>query len=82
MCVNLPDVNRRTRSPIHPLQNTQDVMDVIGDATYVSALDVKAGFLNVPIEESSKQFCGIITQDGVYIGDRMLFGFLGAPATF
>jgi hypothetical protein len=48
----------------------------------VSALDVKAGFLNVPIEEGSRQYCGIITQDGVYVGNRMLFGFLGAPATF
>ncbi len=53
MCVNLPDVNRRTRIPVHPLQNTTDVLDVISDARYVSALDVKAGFLNVPVEESS-----------------------------
>jgi hypothetical protein len=36
-------------------------LDVISDAKYVSALDVKAGFLNVPIEEDSKQYCGIMT---------------------
>ena len=54
MCINLPDVNRRTRSPVHPLQNTTDVVDAISDARYVSALDVKAGFLNVPVEESSR----------------------------
>jgi hypothetical protein len=53
MCVNLPDVNRRTCRPVHPLQNTTDILDMISDARYVSALDVKAGFLNVPVEEAS-----------------------------
>ncbi len=30
----------------------------------------------------SKRYCGIITQDGVWVYDRMAFGYLGAPATF
>jgi hypothetical protein len=40
--------------PVHPLPNTTDVLDVISDARFVSALDVKAGFLNVPVEEASR----------------------------
>lgn len=54
----------------------------MGRSTIFSALDLKAGFHNVPLEEGSKQYCGIITQDGVYVWERMAFGFLGAPATF
>jgi hypothetical protein len=54
MCVNLPDVNRRTCSPVYPLQNTTDILDFISDARYVSALDVKSGFLSMPVEEASR----------------------------
>jgi hypothetical protein len=58
------------------------VVDAIGNSTVFSALDIKAGFHNIPLEEDSKRYCGIITQDGIWVYDRMAFGFLGAPATF
>jgi hypothetical protein len=47
-----------------------------------SALDIKAGFHNIPLEEESKRYCGVITQDGIWVYEVMAFGFLGAPATF
>lgn len=47
-----------------------------------SALDIKAGFNNIPLEEDSKRYCGLITQDGVWVLDRMTFGYIGAPACF
>ncbi len=81
-CANVPDVNHRTDPPVHPLPTCQDVIDAIGNSTVFSALDIKAGFHNIPLDEDSKCYCGIITQDGVWVYDRMAFGFLGAPATF
>ena len=30
------------------------------------SLDLKAGFHNVPIDPSCRDFCGLVTQDGSY----------------
>lgn len=67
---------------MHPLPTCQDVIDEVGNSSIFSALDIKAGFHNIPLQEESKQYCGIITQDGIWVYERMAFGFLGAPATF
>ena len=75
-------MNHRTDPPVHPLPTCQDVIDSIGNSTVFSALDIKAGFHNIPLEEESKRYCGVITQDGTWVYERMAFGFLGAPATF
>ena len=60
-CANVPDVNHRTDPPVHPLPTCQDVIDAIGNSTVFSALDIKAGFHNIPLDEDSKRYCGIIT---------------------
>jgi hypothetical protein len=45
-------------------------------------MDIKAGFHNVVLAAGCDQYCGIITQDGVWKYKVMAFGYLGAPATF
>jgi hypothetical protein len=45
-------------------------------------MDIKAGYLNIRLAEGCEQYCGIITQDGVWKYKVMAFGYLGAPATF
>ena len=81
-CANVPDVNHRTDPPVHPLPTCQDVIDAIGSSSIFSALDIKAGFHNIPFAEECKRYCGIITQDGIWVYDRIVFGYLGTPATF
>ena len=82
MCVNVPDVNRRTIPPVHPMPNTQDIVDEVGVSKYLSALDAKAGFQNVVMDPDSKQYCEVVTQDGVWVLERMTYGFMGAPYAF
>jgi hypothetical protein len=31
-----------------------------------SALDIKAGFFNIPLAEGMSQFLGLVTQDALY----------------
>ena len=47
-----------------------------------SALDLKLGFKNIVLDPVMTRFCGIVTQDGLYVLERMTFGFNTAPAHF
>jgi hypothetical protein len=47
-----------------------------------SALDIKAGYFNVPVLLELMQYLGIVTQDAVYYFMRMVFGHCLAPAHF
>ena len=51
-------------------------------STLFSGLDVKAAYHNFPVAPTSRRYCGIITQDGVWEYQRMAFGFSDAPAHF
>jgi hypothetical protein len=45
-------------------------------------MDLKAGFLNIPVSAESVGMMGLVTQDGLYAWLRMAFGLLGAPMHF
>lgn len=45
-------------------------------------MDIKAGFNNIPMSDDCKQFCGLVTQDGLFVYNRMTFGFTAAPCHF
>ena len=66
-CANVPDVNHRTSPPVHPLPNCQEILDEVGQSKVLSALDCSNGFHNIPLDPSCEKYCGIITQDGVWV---------------
>ena len=45
-------------------------------------MNPKAGFHNIPVDENSSRYLGIVTQDGLWKFIRMPFGLKGAPAHF
>jgi hypothetical protein len=44
------------------------------EATLGSLLDMKACYHNIPVEPESQGLMGVVTQDGVYVYERMTFG--------
>jgi hypothetical protein len=42
-------------------------------------IDIQACFLNFPVVPGMSTYLGIVTQDGLYTSDRMLFGLTSAP---
>ena len=48
-CANFIQCNSRVEEPAHPMHDCQEILDELGHCRVYSAMDLKAGFLNVPI---------------------------------
>ena len=81
-CANLVRTNTRIRMAAHPAAESSGTVDQLQGCAVYSALDIKAGFHNVPIPAHLQKYAGIITQDGLFCWCRMPFGYNSAPAHF
>ena len=57
-------------------------MDTLGGALYFSALDLKAGYWQIPLSDSDAEKTAFITKFGLFEFTRLPFGLCGAPAIF
>ena len=76
------EANTRIAATHHPVPDCTIVLNELHSATVFSALDIRAGFNNIPIAPECLNHIGIITQDGLFHLERMTFGFNTAPACF
>ncbi len=60
----------------------QSVLDESSGYNCWVFLDMKSGFLNVPVLLEAMKVLGLVTQDGFYRFRRMPFGLLAAPLWF
>jgi len=81
-CLNLVEANTRIMPAHHPVPDCATTVHELQGATCFSALDIKAGFNNIPIAEDCLHHIGVITQDGLFRLERMTFGFNTAPSCF
>ena len=72
-------LNSISKTDPYPLPRIDDLIDNLGKAKLISALDLTKGYWQVPIEEKSREKTAFITPQGKY---EMPFGLMGAPSTF
>ncbi|CAC5364966.1 Transposon Ty3-G Gag-Pol polyprotein,Transposon Ty3-I Gag-Pol polyprotein,Retrovirus-related Pol polyprotein from transposon 297,Retrovirus-related Pol polyprotein from transposon 17.6 [Mytilus coruscus] len=84
MAIDYRKVNSLSIPQTFPLPHMESVFDAIGEvkARYFSCVDLKSGFLQVPLTEESKHKSAFITQTGIYQFKRMPFGLMNSPITF
>ena len=82
MCVDYRDVNRKVFKERYPLPNIQDQINALCHAKYFTILDMKSGFYQMKIEESSKHITAFVTPDGHYEFNCMPFGYVNAPSVY
>ena len=81
-CVDYRRLNNITRKDSYPLPNIDDTFDALGGAQYFCALDLAAGYWQVPMNDNAKAKSAFITKDGLFQFKVMPFGLCNAPATF
>ena len=57
-------------------------MDQVGQAKYITTLDLAKGYWQVPVAEKDRHKTAFVTIKGLYQFRVMPFGLCGAPVTF
>ena len=81
-CVDFRPLNRVTVLDKHPLPRIQDLIRAVRDSTHFVALDLRAGYWQILMEETSIKFTAFRCPRGLFEFVVMPFGLSNAPATF
>ena len=77
-CVDFSKMN-----DAHPLPRIDDTLESLHGAQYLTTLDLKSGYWQVPIKEEDKEKTAFCTSSGqLYEFNQLPFGLCNAPATF
>lgn len=82
MVIDYRKLNAVTKKDSYPLPRIDDLLDTLGKAKIFSALDMRAGFHQVPLEEGSKELTAFTTKYGTYHYNMLPMGLVNSPATF
>ena len=81
-CIDFRKVNAVTKTDSFPLPRIEDCIDQVGNAAYVSKIDLMKGYWQVPLSEEAKEISAFVTPQGLFQCRVMPFGMKNAPATF
>ena len=81
-CVDYRRLNDITLPDAFPLPRIEDLIDKIGNARFLTKIDLSRGYWQVPMEEESIPKTAFVTPQGQYQWKFMPFGLRNAPGTF
>lgn len=80
-CVDYRSLNRVTVPDSYPIPYVSATLDKLRDAKYLSTLDIKSAYWQIPISEQSKPLTAFtVPTRGLFQFKRMPFGLTNAPA--
>lgn len=82
LCVDFTYLNKGTVSDIFSMPNLEELIYEIGQANYISTLDLTKGYWQVPMEESSQDKTAYVTHRGCFMWKVTPFGLKNASSTF
>ncbi len=87
-CIDYRPINSKTRRDLYPLPRMDEILERVTSAgdekgdKFMTSLDLKNGFWQVPIREQDREKTAFVTSDGLFHFKRMPFGLCNSPATF
>ncbi|CAB0042942.1 unnamed protein product [Trichogramma brassicae] len=82
-CIDYRDLNKVTLQDQYPIPNMDGILDKLRKAKYLSKVDLKNAYHQIPMEEHSKPYTAFaVPGSGLWQYTRMPFGLCNAPRTF
>ncbi|CAM4631355.1 unnamed protein product [Lepidochelys olivacea] len=81
-CVDYRKLNAVTRPDNYPVPCTDELLEKLGRAQFISTLDLTKGYWQVLLDESATERSAFITHVRLYEFNVLPFGLRNAPATF
>lgn len=82
-CVDYRKLNGVTQKDAYPLPYVSATLDKLRDAQYLSSLDIKSAYFQVPLSEASKPLTAFtVPNRGLFQFKRLPMGLANSPATF
>lgn len=82
-CVDFRKLNQVTERDAYPIPYVSSTLDKLRDARYLSSLDIRSAYFQVPLPESSKPLTAFtVPNRGLFQFRRLPMGLANAPATF
>lgn len=82
MCVDLRQVNKAIIPDKYPLPTVEELTALFHGSTVFSKLDLRQGYLQIPLHPASRDLTAFVTHAGVFRYTRMPFGLSSAPSCF
>ncbi|GFX76899.1 hypothetical protein TNCV_3279341 [Trichonephila clavipes] len=82
LCIYFRLLNSFTIPDAYPMKHATDLIYEIGEAHFISVLDLTKGYWQIPMEENSKHFTAFVTHSGHYQWKVLPFGMKNAGSTF
>ena len=83
LCIDFRQLNDRSVPDAYPLPRINHILERLRNAKYISCLDLKNGYWQIPMEPDSKKYTAFTVPGmGLFQWKVMPFGLHSAPATF
>ncbi|CAM5122840.1 unnamed protein product [Eretmochelys imbricata] len=81
-CMDYRKLNAVTRPDNYPMPRTDELLEKLGWAQFISTLDLTKGYWQVLLDESAKERSAFTTHLRLYEFNVLSFGLQNAPTTF
>jgi hypothetical protein len=82
ICIDYRRLNAITVPDVFPLPRIQDILDSLSGSSLYTSFDLKAGYWQTQLDETSIPKTAFTTADGHYEFVRTIFGLRNAPSQF
>ena len=82
LCVDYRKLNAVTEEDKYQMPRVDELVELIGSASFITTLDLTKGYYQVPLAKSDQKKTAFVSPQGKFEYTRMPFGLKGAPTTF
>ena len=79
-CIDFRKPNAITPTDSYPIPRIDEILDEMHGCSWFSSLDLKAGYWQIRLDESSTEKTAFSTPDGHYEFTRLPFGIKNVPS--